>query len=236
MKKARLYTFVVLALALLAFAGCSGRAKVIPRGTMAKIYAEIFMQDQWLTKHPQGRKADTTLVYEPIFQKYGYTGDDYRKSREKYLDDPDRYARILKQSNAILDRRIKEIKEEMKVRDDIKAKKDALRKYYPEKIYFLSGLHDPETFCEDSVRFYVDTTGRRWTFDPEKGLDTVYTGPKMIINIPDSLLARMDSLARVRDSLFRARIDSLAAACARLDSLATAKADSLSKANTDSKQ
>lgn len=227
MKLRMTYISAVLALALVLLAGCSRRAKVIPRGTMAKIYAEIFMQDQWLAKHPQGRRADTTLVYEPIFRKYGYTSDDYRLSRETYLSDPDRYARILKNSNLILDARLAGIDKEMKARDEIKGRLEALKKYHPERIYSLSGIYDKETFVEDSVRYFVDTVGGKWTFDPEKGLDTVYSGPRMIINIPDSTLARMDSLARVRDSIFRFRLDSLAAACARLDSIASAKADSL---------
>ncbi|MCQ2143053.1 MAG: DUF4296 domain-containing protein [Bacteroidales bacterium] len=236
MKSPRPYIFVSVLVAVLLSAGCSRKAKLIPRRTLSKIYAEIFMQDQWLLKYPQGRSADTTLIYEPIFEKYGYTSDDYRLSRETYLKDPDRYARILKNSNSILDERAKEIAAEKKALDLIAEKIEGLRKYRPEKIYSLSGLYDPETFVEDSVRFYVDTVGGAWTFNPEKGLDTVYAGPKMVINIPDSVLFVMDSLARVRDSLFLARVDSLAAACARLDSLATAKADSLSRKTTEINQ
>jgi len=205
MKKLSRTYFIALALALLAFAGCSRRAKVIPRGTMAKIYADIFMQDQWLTKHPQGLKADTTLIYEPIFRKYGFTSADYRLSRETYINDPDRYSRILKNSNMILDRRVKELEEKIKMRDEIKARIEAMKVYRPDKIFSFSGLSNPDTFVEDSVIFYVDTTGGEWSFDPEKGLDTVYSGPKMIINLPDSLIAHLDSLAAAKaDSLSKA--------------------------------
>ena len=96
---------------LLLFA-CSREAKVIPRGKMAQIYAEMLVTDQWINSTPSvKRMADTSLVYEPILEKYGYSSADYRKSVETYMDDPERYSRILRTSAEILDKRIKELQQ-----------------------------------------------------------------------------------------------------------------------------
>ena len=58
---------------LLLIVSCSGdNGKVIPRSKLAEIYAEMFMTDQWIISTPGVRQiADTSLVYEPILEKYG---------------------------------------------------------------------------------------------------------------------------------------------------------------------
>ena len=76
---------------LLSLVSCSGDdGKVIPRSKLAEIYAEMFVTDQWLMDTPGVRRlADTSLVYEPILRKYGYTSEDYRVSVDRYMDDPE---------------------------------------------------------------------------------------------------------------------------------------------------
>ena len=65
------------------------------------------MTDQWVTSTPGIRMiADTSLVYEPILDKYGYDSDDYRKSIEVYMDDPERFARIFRESGDIIEERL----------------------------------------------------------------------------------------------------------------------------------
>ena len=91
-------------LVLLAALGCSQGPKLIPAKTFAKIYADMFMADAWLESHKEARPvADTTLFYETVFNKYGYTTEDYYHSVSKYLTDPEEYSKILKQASAILD-------------------------------------------------------------------------------------------------------------------------------------
>lgn len=92
--------------ALLCAAACSSGPKVIPRSKMEKIYIDFFMGDQWIMLNQEdGWKADTTLFYEPILQKYGYTMDDFNASNEYYLRDPLRYSRMLKKVALELDAR-----------------------------------------------------------------------------------------------------------------------------------
>ena len=90
--KRSLNIFCIIILALAA-SSCSRGPRVIPRGKMARIYAEMLVTDQWINSTPSvKRMADTSLVYEPILEKYGYTTEDYRRSVEVYMDDPERYS------------------------------------------------------------------------------------------------------------------------------------------------
>ena len=102
-------------LSLLLVFSCGRNARVIPKNRMAEIYADMFVADQWLNQNfLASRTADTTLVYEAVFEKYGYTSDDYRKSVDHYIQDPDRFARILRKSVLILEDRIAESKSELR--------------------------------------------------------------------------------------------------------------------------
>ncbi len=95
-----------LLLSLAAGCGHEKKGKVIPRGKLAQIYAEMMLADEWLMSNSTNYKrvSDTTYFYEPIFNKYGYTAKDYIASVEHYIDDPLRYGRILKRAEAILQR------------------------------------------------------------------------------------------------------------------------------------
>lgn len=179
MKNVLKYVSVLLAV-VCAFVSCRREGKVIPRSRMAEIYAEMFVADQLIAQDASLRRtADTTLVYEPIFQKYGYTSDDYRASVEYYIKDPDRYARILRNTGVILEKRLKELKAEKKVQDSILRLKDEINSYAPERIFALTGLGNPGLCESDSLVFYVDSSGGEYFFDTRQWLDTAFYGPVM---------------------------------------------------------
>ena len=71
---------------------------------MARIYAEMFLADSWVNQSSQEirERADTTALYRPIIEKYGYTLEDYWASIAYYLQDPDRFSRILRKASDIL--------------------------------------------------------------------------------------------------------------------------------------
>ena len=95
-------------LATLFVLACSskGAGEVIPRKIMAEIYADMFVADQWTNSNRSYRRTvDTTVIYEPIFQKYGYSADDYIASVDYYLNDPIRYERILQNALKIIEAR-----------------------------------------------------------------------------------------------------------------------------------
>lgn len=88
---------IILTLTLLSalLVGCSQKGRVIPPETMSNIYVDMFLADQWLRDHSDFRdKADTTLFFEPIFNKYGYSYIDYDASIDHYAADMDQFSEI----------------------------------------------------------------------------------------------------------------------------------------------
>lgn len=173
---------------------CGRRGKVIPRNEMAEIYAEMFVLDQKISRESDIRRmADTLLVYEPVFRSHGYTSDDYRRSMEHYIKDPDRYVRILKRTVEILETRRKELRAEKARLESLSQSKAVTESFRPEKICFLSGLANRDLLVSDGLVFYIDSTGGSFDFDVQKGYDTLYVGPR--IEIPAETAEVSDSLS-----------------------------------------
>ncbi len=205
MKRAFLLVLLLVSIVLLS---CSRReGKVIPRGRMSEIYAEMFVMDQLISNDWKARNAaDTSWVYEPIFEKYGYTSDDYRASVAHYIKDPDRYARILRETVRILELRVKELKAEKAELERLEALNEENDIFLPERIYFLTGLNNPGLAVRDSIAFYVDSAGGRLYFDTREWLDTAFYGPVLKVDSlaaagADSLKAAADSLMAATDSI-----------------------------------
>ena len=72
------HILTALYVALMILSSCSKEEdKVIPRSKLARIYAEMLLTDQWIQDTPSIRYvADTSLIYEPILESYGYTKMD----------------------------------------------------------------------------------------------------------------------------------------------------------------
>lgn len=83
-----------IVLVLLAVVACQ-RTRVIPKDTLVDIYTDMFLADQMVREEniPRAR-MDTLLLYEAVFQKYGYNTDDYLNSVRFYLKDPERFAKV----------------------------------------------------------------------------------------------------------------------------------------------
>lgn len=86
--------FLHIVLVLLAVAACQG-PRVIPKDTLTDIYTDMFIADQMVREEniPRAR-MDTMLLYEAVFEKYGYDTDDYLHSVRHYLKDPERFAKV----------------------------------------------------------------------------------------------------------------------------------------------
>ena len=101
---------------LLILSSCQSGPKRIPRGKMVDIYQEMFLQDEVIRANQDIRKrADTVLVYEGIFEKYGYNTDDYLYSMQYYLRDPDRMAKIMNEVNLRLSKAAREMVPEVEL-------------------------------------------------------------------------------------------------------------------------
>lgn len=191
----RIIEICLAAACLLSLFSCENEeSKVIPRDKLSAIYAEMFVTDQWINAHPESRRtADTSLVYDPIFEKYGYTADDYRRSMDYYLSDPDKYARILRESSVIIEDRLRELRKEKEMLDEITRLRRGENRYSPKRIYYLTGLKNPDLSVMDSLCFFVDSTGGRFDFDPQVGYDTVFAGP--VLQMADDSLHVADTSA-----------------------------------------
>ena len=194
---------VVLALAVgLSLASCGKKERVIPREKMAEIYAEMYVLDQWLDDNRSlRREADTSLVYAPVLDKYGYTYDDYLNSVDVYMKDPTRYSRILRRTSEILGSRLTELKAEKKAQEDAlkeSRRLDSLRNLIHLNVDSLMNSM-VRTAPSDSLVTAFDSLGFV-DFRFVQTSDTTYDGPAMVIRI-DSLAVAADSLTVLTDTL-----------------------------------
>lgn len=194
---------VVLALAVgLSLASCGKKDRVIPKEKMAEIYAEMYVLDQWLDDNRSlRREADTSLVYAPVLDKYGYTYDDYLNSVDVYMKDPTRYSRILRRTSEILGSRLTELKAEKKAQEDAlkeSRRLDSLRNLIHLNVDSLMNTM-VRTAPSDSLVTAFDSLGFV-DFRFVQTSDTTYDGPAVVIRI-DSLAVTSDSLTVLTDTL-----------------------------------
>lgn len=190
----------VLAVLLLLAVSCGEKKdKVIPRGKLAEIYAEMLVLDQWILSAPGLRRnADTSLVYQPILEKYGYTAADYRKSVDVYMNDPERFSRILRTTGEILEDRLKELETLKGDQARAEAKKKFLESLkvrieidYGEYFPYLDD--EPYVHYYDSLSIEPDTMWIYRMKNIDRG-DTIYRDLRMVI---------LDTL-NVRDTVVKA--------------------------------
>jgi len=177
-----LYIVLVLVMA----AACGPHR--IPRDDMEDILYRMLVQDQQIKQNPQlRRQADTMLVYEGVFQAYGFNTDDFLYSLEYYLEEPARMEKVMEKVGDRLEKESKALQKEI----DLERWRDKMLKIYK--------MEPDTTWPKPPVR-PVDTLLVRM------GKDTV-----QLVLPPDSLPEYpKDSLLFVRDTL-RAPIDTLLA-------------------------
>lgn len=187
-------------------------ARVIPRGRLARIYAEILMTDQWIGgKMNLRRMADTSLVYEPILESYGYTSDDYVKSVDVYMDDPERFAKILRSTVEILDRRLAALKEE---KDRLAAEKEVEEYIRRFRVLLNIGKTFPYMGDEPYVHYYdslsveMDSITKTYRIIPLEKVEADSLGVADSLVVADTLMS--DDTLSLADSVLAA--DTVAAA------------------------
>lgn len=172
LRPSHIVAFVLLALTVLS----CGKARVISRGKLEDIYVEMFLRDQWLRDNPEiKRTADTLLVYEPIFNRYGYTTDDYLKTVEHYMREPDKYAKILRKSAKKLEKKEKELQKAIDAIErasrlrlsPISSSDTLLRRFKPDSFY----LGRPSIRANRYFEIILSDQDR----------DTLFDGPRLIL-------------------------------------------------------
>lgn len=166
-----------IALAVLLVAACGPHR--IPRDDMEDILYRMLVQDQQLKQDMQLRKqADTSLVYEGIFEAYGFTTDDFLYSLEYYLEEPARMEKVME-----------------KVADRLGAEAKVLQKEI-----------DLDNWRAKMLRIYKMEPDTTWPKPPVRPVDTllVRMGKDTVqLVLPSDSLPEypQDSLLFVRDSL-----------------------------------
>lgn len=196
------HILAVSVLLLTLFSCSQKKERVIPKDSLSEIYAEMFVMDQWLDDNRDLRRtADTSLVYAPVLEKYGYTYDDYLRSVDVYMKDPQRYAKILRGTSEILNARLSELKAEKKAMEDAereKARRDSLLNTVRINVDSLMRLMSRRDPCDSLTVGWDSLGGLEWRFVQTS--DTTFDGPAMVFRI-DSLKTAVDSLSVEVDSL-----------------------------------
>ena len=104
-----IYVFVILF--------CSSCKKTIPQSKLPEIIAEIYLVDRYIGNiDPISSltQLDSLRIYEPIFNKYGYTGEDYRRTIEKQISRPKKLKIYFEEAKVILEQRKEAIQPQVK--------------------------------------------------------------------------------------------------------------------------
>ena len=206
MYKAFRHIFILLFSILVVFSSCANddEKNVISRSKLAEIYAEMLVTDQWITSTPGMRMiADTSLVYEPILQKYGYNLDDYLASVDRYMDDPERFSRILRKSGEIIGKSIKDAEDRLAEYKRLEALPKIISDLRIEE-FFPYIYEEPYIHYYDSLTFEPDSLSIYRLIQVEMS-DTLYDGLRMILktdtfSISDSAAVSANEWQQVLDS------------------------------------
>ena len=202
----RTLSYIALVLILLA-AGCSRKPKLISEENISKIHMEMLLADQWLKSGNNRRQADTSLVYAPIFEKYGYTVEDYRYSVDHYLDMPEKFSKIFDRTTELLNIKLDSVNRAQRSKHKADSTLRALLAIDIPRPEMYSKFFE-DIYARDSFAVHLDSMG---VYRLERILhDTMFKGPLLVIKEkprPDSLAADADSLLNATDSLRRIVID-----------------------------
>jgi len=164
----------------LAFAvSCTG-PRTIPRDKLGDIFHDMFLQDQQIkTNTSLKRIADTSLVYQGIFEEYGYTTDDYLHTINKYIRDPEKLSKVFEN---VADRLLAESKD---------IKKEVMFEEWQKKFLAIY-RHRIDTLSLPRVPLgAVDTMYFRLHKDQVK----YFPPPDTLTPVLDTMVFRLDTLA-----------------------------------------
>ena len=158
---------MVLLAVLAMLCGCGRRSRVIPADKLSRIYQDFYLADQWVRDNPSGRKAaDTTLIFDPILRRYGYTFEDYDRTVHYYLDHTEEYSKLLDRA---AERLRKEGERMQKAVDEQMAREIELSNY---RRGYVRHEFSPDSLNWTGMSYWpVSTEQPDWTPSPQVGVD-----------------------------------------------------------------
>ncbi len=113
---------LILLVGMTVMQSCGENKTIIKEDKLSRIIGEMYLADQYIEQSPQYRaQTDTMRLYDAIFRKYGYTGEDYRNSVEYYLKKGNTYKKIHYRAKEILQERENELKKILEIQSGIPA-------------------------------------------------------------------------------------------------------------------
>ena len=163
---------------------------------MEMLYTDMFLADQWLRDHPKYRAmADTTLFFDPIFEKHNITFEDYDASLKYYVSKPELLAEITQKASARLSKMADIMSKEVERLAEIDRTNKANRISH-EFVDFESLEPRSEYFgFTDSVSVHSDSLAL--------ALDSLAFAPDSLAIAPDSLAAKKVSHGQRVGTLLR---------------------------------
>ena len=180
----------------LAFSSCSKGGRVLSEHKMEMLYTDMFLADQWLRDHPKYRAmADTTLFFDPIFEKHNITFEDYDASLKYYVSKPELLAEITQKASARLSKMADIMSKEVERLAEIDRTNKANHISH-EFVDFESLEPRSEYFSfTDSVSVHSDSLAL--------ALDSLAFAPDSLAIAPDSLAAKEVSHSQRVGTLLR---------------------------------
>ncbi len=176
---------------LLSVVSCNNH-RTIPKNKLAKIYYEMYLTDEAISQdYKLRRMTDSLHLYEPIFNKFGYTTDDYLYSAEYYLKNPERYRKIFDKTKVLLVEKRVELEKILEFENRFNRLKS-----WPmlDSLDMIVKLEGPGKSFFKSAKFFFEQ------IDPKPTQDTrVFS---LIVDHPDTDLLKADTLIRLIDSTF----------------------------------
>ena len=182
--------FLHIVLVIVLAASCRG-PRIIPKDTLTDIYVDMFMADQFVREENIPRKQlDTMLVYEAVFNKYGYDTDDYLNSVRYYLKDPERFSKIFEEVARRLEGEAKALEKVIEQQERL-ARKTGGKKTggMNSRVDSLLAMFSEENMYRGQARFVRDTS--RYPI----GFRMVPVREDTLMIPVDSLKARTDTVA-----------------------------------------
>ena len=102
------HAFIIISLLGFITLSCR-RTPEIPKETMVNIYYEMYLTDQSIFINNLNKENDSLLIYAPIFEKYGYTFEEYTSSVNAYLQRPEKFTKIFTEVKQRFESRLKEL-------------------------------------------------------------------------------------------------------------------------------
>lgn len=161
--------FLILLPALLS---CAGKVRRIPERTFAKITRDMLLADAWLGRHPEANQAaDTTYLYDAVFENYGYSFEDYDSTVRYYMANPDKYVQVTDLVKELVEKKIASLESE---RDTVGAEVAP----EPEE---LSEKDEPKELGAEEVKFddiEIDSD-KKTKFEEPESLKFEFDKPKI---------------------------------------------------------